>query len=188
LGPICSEVRVQIHGNYSLSPAHRLQRKRLPCSEIIMALPGPVGSTKTSACHSQRLCQNCCVKSSFGCRSAVSTTAPGSSPEERLSPQDVRDTKRGGRGLPPLSHMRGRCTSVPDGRPVHYRLHSATSRKSVLQTSVAIALVPPDAQKPPPRPAGGSHCLGYHLGRADEWQGPSEGPISRARQPLRAPC
>ena len=35
----------------SLSPAHRLQRKRLPCSEIIMALPGPVGSTKTSACH-----------------------------------------------------------------------------------------------------------------------------------------
>jgi hypothetical protein len=33
----------------------------------------------------------------------------------------------------------------------------------VFETSVAIALVPPDAQKPSPRPAGGSHCLGYHL-------------------------
>ena len=91
------------------------------------------------------------------------------------------------RGLPGLSHMRGKCASVPGGRPAHYRLHPAPPRKSVLQTSVAIALVPPDAQKPPPRPAGGSHCLGYHLGRAGEWQGPSEGPISRARQPLRAP-
>jgi hypothetical protein len=57
-----------------------------------------------------------------------------------------------------------------------------------LPQDVAIALVPPDAQKPPPQPAGGSHCLGYHLGRAGEWQGISEGPISRARQPLRAPC
>jgi hypothetical protein len=43
----------------------------------------------------------------------------------------------------------------------------------VLQTSVALALVPPDAQKLSPRPAGGSHRLGYHLGRAGEWQGPS---------------
>jgi hypothetical protein len=187
LGPICSEVRVQIHGNYSLSPAHRLQRKRLPCSEIIVALPGPVGSMKTSACHSQRLCQNCCVKSSFGWRSAVSTTAARSSAEERLSPQDAACPCPASRGLPPLSHMRGRCTSMPHGRPAHYRLHSARPRKSVLQRSVAIALVPPDAQKPPPRPAGGSHCLGYHLGRAGEWQGSSEGPISRARQPLRAP-
>jgi hypothetical protein len=29
----------------------------------------------------------------------------------------------------------------------------------VFETSVAMALAPPDAQKPPPRPAGGSHCL-----------------------------
>jgi hypothetical protein len=42
--------------------------------------------------------------------------------------------------------------------------------------------------KPPPRRAGGSHCLGYHLGRAGGWQGPPEGPTERARQPLpRAP-
>jgi hypothetical protein len=42
--------------------------------------------------------------------------------------------------------------------------------------------------KPPPRPTGGSHCLGCHLGRAsDGWQGPPEGPNARARQPLRAP-
>ena len=28
------------------------------------------------------------------------------------------------------------------------------------------ALVQRHPPKPPPRPAGGSHCLGYHLGRA----------------------
>jgi hypothetical protein len=101
--------------------------------------------------------------------------------------QDVRDAAWPRGGLPPPILKSGRCTSMPHGRPAHYRLQLATSRKSVPQTSVAIALVPPDAQTPPPRPAGGSHCLGYHLGRAGEWQGPSEGPISRARQPLRAP-
>jgi hypothetical protein len=41
----------------------------------------------------------------------------------------------------------------------------------------------PPKPKPPPRPAGGSHCLGYHLGRAGgRWQGPPEGPIARARR------
>jgi hypothetical protein len=37
------------------------------------------------------------------------------------------------------------------------------------------ALVQIRPPKPPPRPAGGSHCLGYHLGRAGGWQGPPEG-------------
>jgi hypothetical protein len=52
------------------------------------------------------------------------------------------------------------------------------------------ALVQLHPPKPPPRPAGGSHCLVYHLGRAGGWQGPPrppEGPIARARQPFRAP-
>jgi hypothetical protein len=48
------------------------------------------------------------------------------------------------------------------------------------------ALVQPHPPKPRPRPAGGSHCLGYHLGRAGGWQGPPEGPIARARQPFHA--
>jgi hypothetical protein len=45
------------------------------------------------------------------------------------------------------------------------------------RVAALVRLRPP---KPPPRPAGGSHCLGYHLG-------PPEGPIARARQPFRAP-
>jgi hypothetical protein len=48
------------------------------------------------------------------------------------------------------------------------------------------ALVQLHPPKPSPRPAGGSHCLGYHLGRAGGWQGPPEWPIARARQPFRA--
>jgi hypothetical protein len=36
----------------------------------------------------------------------------------------------------------------------------------VFETPVAIALVPPDTRKPSPRPAGGSHCLGYHQAAA----------------------
>jgi hypothetical protein len=39
------------------------------------------------------------------------------------------------------------------------------------------ALVQLHPPKPPPRQAGGSHCLGYHLGRAGGWQGPPEGPM-----------
>jgi hypothetical protein len=54
-------------------------------------------------------------------------------------------------------------------------------RRSARYPRVA-ALVQLHPPKPPPRPAGGSHCLGYHLGRAGGWQGPPEGPIARARQ------
>jgi hypothetical protein len=35
--------------------------------------------------------------------------------------------------------------------------------------SVAMALVPPDPPKPSSRPAGGSHCLGYHLALEADW-------------------
>jgi hypothetical protein len=49
------------------------------------------------------------------------------------------------------------------------------------RVAALVQLRPP---KPPPRPAGGSHCLGYHLGRAGAggWQGPPLGPIALARQ------
>jgi hypothetical protein len=40
-------------------------------------------------------------------------------PEERLSLEDAACPCPAYRGLPPLNHMRGRCTSMPHGRPAH---------------------------------------------------------------------
>jgi hypothetical protein len=68
----------------------------------------------------------------------------------------------------------GKAANIPArqvcvGRPAPPRTQLAATRKSVLQTPVAMALVPhptPDPpQKTPPRPAAvGSHCLGYPPG------------------------
>jgi hypothetical protein len=57
----------------------------------------------------------------------------------------------------------------------------SSGHEAMRPTAPGMALHCPLHVQPIP-PKGGSHCLWYHLGRADEWQGPSEGPISRARQ------
>jgi hypothetical protein len=73
------------------------------------------------------------------------------------------------------------CGTAPTANPLP-PTSSSTQEISASKFEVAwtsnvsrpIALVPPDAQKPPPRPAGGSHSLWYHLGRAGGWRGPSD--------------
>ena len=76
--------------------------------------------------------------------------------------------------LPPPGN-RGRSSAIP-ARPsgtVPEGLGTARftkalemkKRRSARCPRVA-ALVQLHPPKPPPRPAGGSHCLGYHLGRA----------------------
>jgi hypothetical protein len=52
-------------------------------------------------------------------------------------------------------------------------------RRSARCPRVAALVHSSTLPKPPPRPAGGSHCLEYHLGWTGGWQGPPEGPIAR---------
>jgi hypothetical protein len=68
------------------------------------------------------------------------------------------------------------CVSCP-GRPGHRAFFLGTRMEEAPHAPrVGVGAAPPPKQ--PPRPAGGSYCLGYHLGRAGGWQGPLEGPIN----------
>jgi hypothetical protein len=75
-----------------------------------------------------------------------------------------------------LSHSGQACRRRRAGGPGHRAFFLGTGieeaqERPLLPTSGGAGAAPPPPNHRAPRPAGGSHCLEYHLGRAGGWQG-----------------